>query len=161
MLLERAKEEIILLKVEMKQHLMYLASVRSLLLKNIVSHDNTSGENEYLIGKSVLSGCEISRLGVKIQECLRKFKMYSESHFLQFISNEYSTPQIADDSESGTESDSSDNFIVGESTESEDSDELDEANDSESDETSESDKTSESESDETSESDDGSTNESD
>lgn len=84
--------------------------------------------------------------------------MYSESLFLQFISNdENSTPPTADDTESGTESYSSDNLYVGESTESEDSDELDEANDSESDETSES----ESESDETSESDDGYTNESD
>ena len=71
MLFKRAQEEVKLLKGEMKQDIAYLVSTRSVLSKNQVFNNGASKLDDFLVGKSLLSACEITRLDVKIRECLK------------------------------------------------------------------------------------------
>lgn len=115
MMLKRAEEEIQLLKEEMKNHISYLTSTRSMLAENVAMLDSSTHDREFSIGKSVLSRAEISRLDVQIRECLITFKLYSEDQFKLFTNTEQFAEQF-DDSESDSVSDFSD---YEESTESE------------------------------------------
>jgi hypothetical protein len=121
MLSKRAEEEVKLLKLEMKQHLAYLVSTRSILSKNQSYKDGASHSNEFRHGKAMLASSEITRLGGKIQECLHKFRMYSEADFQHFGHEDQSE---VDSAESDVESSYSDPSYDDESTETEVSDEI-------------------------------------
>ena len=133
MLFKRAQEEVKLLKGEMKQHIAYLVSTRSVLSKNQVFNNGASKLDDFLVGKSLLSACEITRLDVKIRECLKKFRLYSEFDFQQFTLNDQIETESTVDSSESDASENSDDSFYDESSETENSDEIGEESNTESD----------------------------
>ena len=133
MLFKRAQEEVKLLKGEMKQHIAYLVSTRSVLSKNQVFNNGASKLDDFLSWHVIVICLRNYQIGCKDSRVPKIFRLYSEFDFQQFTLNDQIESESTVDSSESDASENSDDSFYDKSSETKNSDEIGEESNTESD----------------------------
>lgn len=87
MLLQRAKEEVELTKIEMINYIRFLTDKRSSLKQSTHSEE---ADGTFCKGKAVMAHSEIERLNLQIQLSLKIFNLNCNNDFSNFVRETYS-----------------------------------------------------------------------